>query len=179
MMLKKARFVAHSDDEDAAGGLSLLGCLEDPEEKVPTRKRGKQSVDSPCAPSAKPIAKGKAKAAAGGERKQGGAEMPPTKRLREITTTIRSLTEAQSVLAMVNRAEGWPTLSSAQCLCIAINLEKRLVPHWALTYVGGASIGVDEDPSEILVKIRRYHPQMCKLATFMQAFTMAFRSAQQ
>ena len=50
MKLKRARFVAHSDDEDGAGGLSLLGCLEDSEEKVPTRKRGKQSVGSSRAP---------------------------------------------------------------------------------------------------------------------------------
>ena len=34
MKLKRARFVADSDDEDGAGCLSLLGGLEDPEGEV-------------------------------------------------------------------------------------------------------------------------------------------------
>ena len=59
--------------------------------------------------------------------------------------------EAESILAVVNTTEGWKTTSSADCHRIASNLEKRLVPHRAVAYVGGAISGIDEDPGEVLI----------------------------
>ena len=99
--------------------------------------------------------------------------MPPTKRLRELTTSIPFLREAGSIVNIINTPDGWKNVSAAQCSRIATNLQKRLEPHRAVAYVGGMTRGIEEDPGLILTKMRRFRPHACKLAILLQAFSKA------
>jgi len=87
-------------------------------------------------------------------------KIPPSKRLREISTASPIIQEAKTFITLLGDKQGLANSTCQAAARISAKLSARLTPERQLIYSSGPCQGVEQDPSTILAEMKAYKPKL-------------------
>jgi hypothetical protein len=104
-------------------------------------------------------------------------KVPPSKRLREITTSLPIVQEAQTYLRVLAERTGLISNTSVAASRIAAKIAARLTQERQAIYQSGPVQGVQQDPATILSDFKNYKPRLELASTLLDAYQTKKNSA--